>query len=398
MVKALGLVAAAIVLVHGFFGSTAAQAPPVKIGLLLPYTGVLSLQGQDVTRGVELRLARLGNRAGGREIQLLKEDTEAKPDVGLTKLKKLVERDRVDVVIGPVNSAVVVAIRAYVHEQGVPLIVPVAATRVLMAPPLASPWIFRMTDNTDQGNFPMGAWLVKNTKYRKVIVMATDFVAGRDSAGAFVAGFRAAGGEVVKEIYAPLGTPDFAPYLAQVGALSADAVWGWFPGADAIRFVKQYREFGLAEKLPLVGHNVLTDDVILPTLGEAALGIVTIASYTAALDTPGNRAFVADYERRHQIWPSRYSEQGDMSAQLAVAAVESLKGDLRDRAKFRDALKGAIGQVKAARGPIRFDQWNNLVTDLYITRVEKRGPRLVNAPIDKIPAVTQEATWIWWRK
>ena len=375
-----------------------AQPSAVKIGVLLPYTGVLSLQGQDVTRGIELHLSRIGGRAGGREIQLVREDTEGKPDVGLTKIKKLVERDRVDFMIGPVNSAVALAIRNYVHEQGVPLIVPVAATRVLMVPPLASPSIFRMTDNLDQGTVPMAAWLMKHTKYRKIIVMGTDFVAGHDAANAFAASWRAVGGEIVKEVFPPLGTADFAPYLTQAVGAGADAIWGFIPGADAVRFVKQYREYGLGERLPLVGHNVLADDVNLPPLGDAALGIVTIGSYTAALDTPVNRTFVAEYEQRHKIWPTRYSEQGYTSAQLVTLALESLRGDLRDRAAVREALRKAIGQVKAPRGAVAFDQYNQLVTDEYILRVERQGGRLVNAILDRIPAVTQEATWTWWKK
>ena len=392
------LMCCAVLLLIILTGLTGAQTPPVQIGLLLPYTGVLSIQGQDVTRGVELALARLGNRAGGRDLQLIREDSEGKPDVGLTKIKKLVERDRVDFVIGPVNSAVAVAIRSYVAEQGVPLVVPVAATRTLTAPPQVTPWIFRMTDNTDQTNYPMGAWLLKHTKYRRLIMMATDFVAGRDSAGAFAAGLKAAGGEVVKEIFVPLGTPDFAPYLAQVGSLTADAVWGWFPGADAIRFVKQYKEYGLSGRMPLVGHNVLADDVILPAIGDAALGLVTIGTYTATIDSPENRQFVKEYEARHQVWPTRYSEQGYLSAMLVAEGLELLKGDLRDRARLREALHQAIGRIKAPRGAIRFDQYNQLVTDAFVTRVERQGPRLVNAIVDRIPAVTQEATWIWWHK
>jgi branched-chain amino acid transport system substrate-binding protein len=139
-----------------------AQAPPIKIGTILPYTGVLSVQGTDTTLGLDLYLKKIGSKAGRREIQLIKEDTEAKPDVGLTNLKKLIERDRVDFVVGPVNSAVALAIRNYVHEQGVPLIVPVAFTRALTAPPQASPSIFRIIETTDQSNYPMGGWMVKN--------------------------------------------------------------------------------------------------------------------------------------------------------------------------------------------------------------------------------------------
>src|SRR5712691_13280586 len=290
--------------------ATPAQPPAVKIGLLLPYTGVLSVQGIDTTNGVELYLSKIGRKAGGRAIEVLKEDDEAKPDVALTKIKKLVERDRVDFLVGPVSSVVAVAIRNYVHEQQTPLVVPVAFTRVLTSPQQASPSIFRLAETTDQSNYPMGAWMMKNTKYRKVVVMATDFVAGRHAVEAFMAGFKAAGGEIVKEIYAPLNTPDFAPYLTQASATPADAVYAFFAGADAIRFVRQYKEYGVAEKLPLTGYNVLTDDTILPALGDAALGIITIGGYSAALDTPVSKAFVADYERAHKTWPSRHPESG----------------------------------------------------------------------------------------
>src|SRR2546422_6934358 len=180
--------------------------PPIKIGLLLPYTGVIAVNGQETTRGIEFFLSKIGNKAGGREIQLLKEDDEAKPDVGQTKIRKLVERDKVDVLVGPVHSGVALAIRDYVHAQGIPLIVPVAFTRDLTAPAKASPWIFRVVETSDQGNFPMGTWVFKKTPYRKMVVIASDFVAGRHSAEAFTAAFKAAGGDVVKEIYAPLNT------------------------------------------------------------------------------------------------------------------------------------------------------------------------------------------------
>ncbi len=378
--------------------ASAAAQEPVKVGLLLPYTGPLSVQGTDTTNGLELALSRLGGRAGGREIRVLREDTEAKPDVGLTKVKKLVERDRVDFLVGPVNSVVALAIRNYVHEQGTPLIVPVAFTRVLTSPQHASPSIFRVAETTDQSNYPMGAWMITHTKFRKMIVMATDFVAGRHAVEAFMAGFRAAGGEVVKEIYAPLNTPDFAPYLAQVGAQPADAVYAFFPGADAIRFVRQYREYGLAERLPLTGYNVLTDDTILPALGEAGLGILTVGGYTAAIDSPENRAFVQEYDRAYRTWPSRYGEAGWISGALIAAALDMLAGDLTDRGRVRDALKSALPRVRAPRGPVQFDAYRQIVSPVYVMRSARQGGRIVNAVVDRIPAVAQEATWGWWNK
>ena len=394
------------------FTSWGQARPPIKIGLLLPYTGPLSIQGQDTTKGLELFLAKVGGKAAGREIQLVREDDEAKPDVGLTKVKRLVERERVDFLVGPVSSAVVLAIRDYVHDtyvkeandksgkdKGVPLIVPVAFTRALSAPGLGfSPTIFRTIETSDQGDYPMGAWLMKNTKYRKLIVMASDFVAGHHASEAFIAGYKAAGGEVVKVIHAPLNTADFAPYLTQAASFNADAVWAWFAGADSIRIVKQYKEYGLAEKMPLIGYNTLVDDTILPAQGDSALGILTIATYTAAIDTPENKAFVREYEGKHGIWPSRYAESGYVVGQLVTTALEMVGGDMNYRGKVRDALKRALPQIKPPRGPLSFDAYNQIICPIYIMKVEKQGSRMINAVVDKIPAVSQEATWGWWKK
>jgi len=371
---------------------------PIKVGLLLPYTGVIAINGQETSKGVEFYFAKVGNKVGGREIQLVKEDDEAKPDVGLTKTRKLIERDRVDVLIGPVHSGVALAIRDYVHAQGVPLIVPVAFTRDLTAPGKASPWLFRVVETTDQGNFAMGTWVVKKTPHRKIVVMASDFVAGRHSVEAFIAAFRAAGGEIVKEIYAPLNTPDFAPYMAQVAGLTADAVYAWFAGTDSIRFVKAYREYGLTGRLPLLAYNTLTDDVLLPTLGDAALGIVSVGHYSAALDTPENRAFVREYEARYNAWPTRYVELGYVSAQLVGAAIEALKGEVRDKAALRDAIRNAATKIQPPRGPIRFDRYQQVITDVYVMRVERQGNRLVNAIVDRIANTSQEESWKWWNK
>ena len=378
--------------------SSGQARPPIKVGLLLPYTGVIAINGQETSKGVEFYFAKVGNKVGGREIQLVKEDDEAKPDVGLTKTRKLVERDRVDVLIGPVHSGVALAIRDYVHAQGVPLIVPVAFTRDLTAPGKASPWLFRVVETTDQGNFAMGTWVVKKTPYRKIVVMASDFVAGRHSVEAFIAAFRAAGGEIVKEIYAPLNTPDFAPYMAQVAGLTADAVYAWFAGTDSIRFVKAYREYGLTGRLPLLAYNTLTDDVLLPTLGDAALGIVSVGHYSAALDTPENRAFVREYETRYNAWPTRYVELGYVSAQLVGAAVEALKGEVSDKADFRDAIRNAATKIRPPRGPIRFDRYQQVITDVYVMKVERQGNRLVNAIVDRIANTSQEESWKWWNK
>jgi branched-chain amino acid transport system substrate-binding protein len=275
-------------------------------------------------------------------------------------------------------------------------VVPVPGISALTAPPKASPWIVRVTETNDMSNYTLGTWVVRKTPYRKLAVMASDFAAGRQSAGAFVAAFKSAGGEIVKEIYPPLNTPDFAPFLAQLAGVDADAVYAWFAGADAIRFVKGFQEYGLAGKLPLLAYNSLVDDVLLPALGEAALGIVSVGHYSATLDTPENRSFVREYEARYNVWPTRYSEQGYVSAQLLGAAVETLKGEAGDRSKLRDAILGAVTKIQPPRGPIQFDRYQQVITSIYVMRVERQGNRLVNAIVDRIPTVTQEDTWKWW--
>ncbi len=371
---------------------------PIKIGLLLPSTGVDSTQGTDTVKGFELFLKQIGGRAGGREIRLVKEDDQAKPDVALVKIKKLVEVDRVDFLIGPISSAVALAIRNYVHEQGTALVVPAAFTRVLTSPQQASPGIFRLSETSDQSNYPMGAWIMQHTSYRKMIVMAADFAGGRHSVEAFMAGFRAAGGEIAAEIYPPFGTSDFSVYLGQASSIKADAVYAWFAGADAVHFVTQYRDRGLNQRLPLTGHSALTVETILPAIGDAALGIVTVGAYSAALDTPVNKQFVRDYDAAYQSWPSRYSECGWDAAALIATALNALKGDLSDRGRVRDGLKNALPRIKPPRGPMQFDAYRQVITPIYITRTQKQDQRIVNAVIDTIPSVSQEATWGWWNK
>lgn len=393
-----GLICLLLALATSATTGAIAQAPSVKIGLLLPYTGVLSVAGIDATNGLSLYLKKVGGRAGGRAISLLKEDDEAIPDVGLTKVKKLVERDRVDFLVETVSSVVALAIRNYVHDSGVPTVIPVAFTRVLTSPKVASPNVFRIAETTDQSDFPMGAWMINHTRYRKVFVMATDFVAGHQAVEAFIAGFRAAGGTIVKEIYAPLGTPDFAPYLTQAAATPADAVYAWFAGTDAIRFEKQYKEYGLWDHMPLTGHGVLSDDTILPAIGDASLGIITMSSYSAAIDTPVNKAFVREYEQAHKTWPSRYSEAGWITAQLITQALDSLQGDLSDRGRVREALRNAITRIKAPRGQMMFDRYNQIICHIIVTKTEKQGGRYINAVLTTLPLTSQESVWGWWNK
>src|SRR5262249_39000347 len=152
------------------------------------------------------------------------------------------------------------------------------------------------------------------------------------------------------------------------------------------------------EKLPLFAYNALVDDVLLPAMGNAALGIVSIGTYSAALETPESRAFVRDYETKYASWPSAHSERGYVAAQLITAALDQAKGEVSDRMRVRDALAAAVSTIQPPRGPIRFDRYQQVITPVYITKVERRGSRAVNAVIDRIPETSQEQSWKWWNK
>lgn len=378
--------------------SPAAEKPPIKVGLLLPYTGPVPFQAKGVNDGVELYFDEIGKKAGGRAIQLIKEDTEFNPSVGLTKVRRLVEEHKVNFIVGPVNSAVALAIHDYVRKQKVILINPCANTRELTSPEKASDNIFRVVETSDQGNYPMGKWMVKNTPHRNVVLTASDFAGGHHNAEAFKAGFEEAGGKVIKEVYPKLGTMDFASYLAAVDVKGADAVYAWFVGTDAVRFVQQYQEFGLKKRLPLYGYVTIVDDPYLASVGEAALGIIAGSHYPVNLDTPKNRAFIKAYQGKYGEPPYRYSEYGYTAGNLIGAAAEALKGEVEDISRVAKEFKRVASRIGSPSGPLAFDQYSQRIINLYVVKTEKRDGKLGNVVIDEIGKVAQEDVWKWWRK
>ena len=378
--------------------SIAAERPPIRVGFLLPYTGTMPLQAKGLNDGMELYFDEIGRKAGGRAIQIFKEDDENNPTVGLTKVRRLVEEHKVNFILGPVHSGVALAMRDYVCKQKLIHINPNAFTRELTSPEKACENTFRTVETTDQSNYSMGKWIYKNTPCRNMVIIASDFAAGHHSVEAFKAAFEEAGGKVVKEVYPKLGTMDFAPFLTTIDVKGADGTYAWFAGTDAVRFGQQYEEFGLKKRLPLFGHNVLTDDPYLASIGDAALGIITTGHYAYTLDTPRNRAFVKAYSAKYGEPPSRYSELGYSAANLVGAVAEALKGEIEDIPRVAKELKRISNQIEAPSGPLTFDKYNQRITNIYVFKVEKRDGKLVNIVIANMGRVAQEDVWKWWRK
>jgi branched-chain amino acid transport system substrate-binding protein len=378
-------------------GALAAEQPPIKVGILLPYTGVNALAAKLTNDGAELYFNEIGLRAGGRTIQLVKEDTELNPTVGLTKVRRLVEEQKVNFIIGPLSSAVGLAIHDYIRKQKVIQVNPVATTRELTSPEKASENIFRVCETSDQSSYSMAKWVYKNTSYRNLVLSSADWAAGHDSMDAFKAGFTEAGGKILKEVYPKMGTMDFAPFLSVIDAKGADAVYTFYTGTDAVRFVQQYEEFGLKKRLPLFGHNVLTDDPYLPSIGDAALGIISVGHYSATLDTPRSRAFVKAYSAKYGEPPSRYAEYGYTAANVIGAAIAALKGEVQNPSQVAKEIMQIAPKIETPAGPLAFDKYHQRIMTMYILKVEKRDGKLVNAVIDKIPGVAQADVWKYWQ-
>src|SRR5437870_2096256 len=294
------VVAAGLLLIILAPGPAVAQTPtPVKIGMLVPLTGVFTRNGREAVDGARLYLDEIGWKVQGRPIELLVEDYEGKPDVGLTKARKLVERDGVHMLKGIVSSAVGLAVAGYAKEKKIPIVVSAdfGVSSLTMPGPLLNPYVFRWSQSGTGPGQAAADWGFKVAGWRKVVTIGSDFVGGLEVNGSFARVFCSLGGRVVQELWAPINSADFAPFIAQIDR-SADAVIEFTVGADALRFARQYVEYGV--KVPLMDvYAQATDEANLPQFGEAALGWYSAIHYSALVDTPENKRFVATWEKKH---------------------------------------------------------------------------------------------------
>lgn len=350
------------------------------VGLLLPYSGTYAALGNDITDGFSLALEEAG-RSG--DIKIVKEDTEAKPPVGLAKARKLVLEDNVDVITGVVSSAVLGAIRDFIDGAEVPLIVANAGNDEATGAN-CSPYITRVSFSNSQVNRPMGEWMAAQG-IKKVYTLAPDYAAGHQMIDAFTAAFKAAGGEVVGAEYTPFGqTSDFGPYLTNAKSSGADAIYVFYAGGEAISFVKQYGSFG--KEIPLYGSGFLTSPLYVAAEGDAAIGVTAALHYVPTLDTPENKAFVEAFAAKFGRKPSEYSVQGYDAGRALLAAMDA---GATDRASIAAALPKV--SYTGPRGPLEIDPaTNNIVQNIYIYETVKDGDALSQKVIGTVEAVRDE--------
>lgn len=366
----------------------AAAGEPVRIGVLLPYSGVYTALGENITRGLELYLEEIGYQAGGRTIEVYKEDDAANPEVGLTKARQLVERDRVHLLAGIVHSGVATALRDFVDSQQIPLVIANAGAAPLTRDPAQrSPYIFRVSFANGQYEWPLGPYAHDSLGYARVAVTAPDYSAGHEKANAFKAAFQKAGGQIVDEVYPPLDTADFGPFLQRLQQAQVDAVWAFFAGADAVRFVQQYNDFGLKDQFPVIGAGDLVDEAYLGQQGDAALDVVTSLHYTPQYDSPENQAFVQRFREKHGQVPNQFAYQGYLCARVIAEALNAVEGQVEDREAFLSALKQV--QFTGPTGQFRFHpETQNVVLTVFFRKVERLADgSLGNVVLDKVEGI-----------
>jgi branched-chain amino acid transport system substrate-binding protein len=364
-----------------------ASKDPITIGLLASITGPMSFQGNAIVRGFTLAMEEAGYKVAGKTINVVTEDEVVSPAIALTKTQKMVEKDRVDVLVGPVNSAASLAIRDYVVQQKVPWIVPLAMPENLTLPPLANKYTFRVQAIPSQLNFPFAEWLYKNRGYRKMAAIGMDFPAGRDSVAAFKRSFEASKGQIVQEIFTPMNTPDYGPFLSQLRRGEIDAVYAWYAGADAIKFDSQYVDFGLKDKVPLTGFIGITEEVIMDSVKHLIKGHTVIAPYTPTIDLAENKKFVAAFQAKYKVEPALPSSNAYDAAKVFLAAAASLNGDISDKDKFLAAISKV--KLNSARGPIFFDERGQVVADIYVCVADTKDGRMQNNVVDIIKGARQ---------
>jgi branched-chain amino acid transport system substrate-binding protein len=387
--SAPGTIASALLLALGVPVGSAQAADAIKIGILVPLSGNFAENGQQTLTGLKMYFDEVGNKAAGHDLTLIVEDTQGKPDVAVTKARKLFERDEVQVLTGVVSSGEALAVNDYSRENKVPLVLSgdAGADELTMPGPLANPYLVRVTQNGRSVSSPAADWAYKKG-WRKVATIGSDYAGGVDVNFSFAQSFCKLGGTVTQENWPPIGTADFGPYLTNLDR-NVDGVVTFEPGADGLRLGKQYSEFGLKDKLPVLDiYGTVVYEPNLSQLGDAVLGMYSSLFYTPMLKTPENERFVAEFRKRmNGNMPSNEGPNGYVGAHAIVDAITAVNGDLKDTMKFMAALK--VVKFPSPKGDIKLDQYGMVIQSMYIRQAQKVDGQIGNMPIATYENVDQ---------
>ncbi len=365
-----------------------AQAAPFKIGLLTVKTGPLAQGGIQMEQGIAALLKEKGNTLAGRKVELLVADTGGNPAGAKTKAQEVIERDKVNVILGPLAAFELLAITDYVRDNATPLISLAAAEDVTQRK--ANPFVIRPSATSAQCCHAMGDYATKDLSYKRAATISEDFAFGYEQMAGFQRVFEDNGGKVVKKLWPPLVTPDYTPFIAQIK--DVDCVFNGFAGSNPVKFMRAYADLGLKARIPLLAGWTAMDDALLRSLGDEAVGVHSAAFYSAAFGSESNKRFVAAMAKDYNVLPGGYSAGMYVAGQCVEAAIQALGGNTDDRKAFADALHKVV-LTDTPRGPIRFDQYGNVIGDVFIRKCEKKDGQLVNTVVKTYPNVSQFWTY-----
>src|SRR5215207_8580696 len=364
-----------------------AQAAPFKVGLLTVKTGPLAQGGIQMEQGIATLLKEKGNTLAGRKIDFISADTGGNPAGAKTKAQEVIERDKVNVILGPLAAFELLAITDYVRDNQTPLISLAAAEDVTQRK--ANPFVIRPSATSAQCCHVMGDYAAKELKYKRAVTISEDFAFGYEQMSGFQRVFEDNGGKVVKKLWPPLVTPDYTPYIAQIG--NVDCVFNGFAGSNPVKFMRSYADLGLSRIQLLAGWTAM-DDALLRSLGDEAVGVLSAAWYSAELDTPANKRFVEQMQKDYKVLPGGYSAGMYVAGQCVEAAMGKLGGRADDRKALADALH-EVSLKDTPRGAVKFDKQGNVIGDVFIRRCERKGKTLTNTVIKTYPNVSQFWTY-----
>jgi len=367
-----------------------AQARSIKVGLLTVKTGPLAQGGIQMEQGVLTFLKDNDAMMGGRKVEFISADTGGNPAGAKTKAQELIERDKVDVILGPLATFELYAINDYIRDQKVPTFSVAAADDLTQRHP--NPYLLRSGATASGAMHVLGHYAATEMKLKHAVTIGEDLSYDYEEMGGFQAAFAANGGCVVSKLWPPLVTPDYTPFIAQIA--DCDGVCQGFAGSNPLRFMKAYVAAGL--KYPVVAGMTGADDALLRSFGDEALGLISATPYTVDLDTDGNKRFVASMLKNYDAIPGLYSAALYINSQVIDAGLKTLGGDLSDKDKLMATLK-IISLADTPRGPLKFDHLNNAVGNIYIRRLGKDGAKygltLWNKTIKTYDNVSQFFSW-----
>ena len=360
--------AGAAVAAFKFPAPAIAQAAPFKLGLLTVKTGPLAQGGIQMEQGVVTYLKEKNYTMAGRKVEFISADTGGNPAGTKTKVQELVERDKVDTILGPLAAFELLAITDYIAQNKMPLLSLAAAEDMTQRRP--NPYFIRASATSAQAMHPMADYAAKEMKLKRVICISEDFAFGHEQMGGFQQTFEDNGGKILKKIWPPLVTPDYTPYVAQIS--DCDGVCQGFAGSNPLRFMKAYASAGL--KFPVVSGETGGDDALLKSFGDEAIGLMSCIPYTLDLETDGNHRFVEGMLKNFNTVPGQYAGLLYVNCQVVEAGLKALNGDSSDKTKLVAAMR-SVNLTDTPRGPVKFDHFGNVIGDFYVRKLGKEGAK-----------------------